>query len=154
MENLPITALAAEPDKVDVEEQIWLRVAHHIRAPYASLSATTDNDSDGTEEEQPHPRRSAKITSSRLRTVDKTALMQVLLPHKLFFTPDGQPASYHSLSCMAFVNGYLSIMALQMDIIRNKMAIHLHEIMDDDETFGWPWGLAPEVGTRQGHLGG
>ena len=62
---------------------------------------------------------------------------------------------------MTFVNEYLSIMALQMDISRNKMAIHLQEIMEDGATFGCmasdtslPWGLDPALGARQGHLGG
>ena len=41
---------------------------------------------------------------------------------------------------MAFVNGYLSIMALQMDILRVKMVIHLQEMMEDGETLGdWWW---------------
>ena len=31
-----------------------------------------------------------------------------------------------------------SIMAFQMDTIRNKMTIHLHEIMEDGEIFRWP----------------
>ena len=38
---------------------------------------------------------------------------------------------------MAFVNGYMSIMALQTDIIINNMAIRLQEIMEDGETFQW-----------------
>ena len=88
MENLPIIASAAEPDQVDVEEQVRHWVAHRIRALYASLWATTDDDSDWKEEEQPHSRRRAKITSGRLRTVDTTSLKQVLSPHELVFTPD------------------------------------------------------------------
>ena len=50
----PLTASEAEPDQVEVEEQVWLWVTHRIRAPYTSLWATTDDDSDGKEEEQPH----------------------------------------------------------------------------------------------------
>ena len=59
------------------------------------------------------------------------------MPIELVFTPDGQLATYQSLSCMAFINGYLSIMAQQTDIIRNQMASHLHELMEDGEIFGW-----------------
>ena len=83
---------------MNVGEQVQLRIAHHIRAHYASLWATTDDDSDRKEEGQPHPRRWAKITSGRLRTVDTTALKQVLWPNELVFTPDGQPASNDSMS--------------------------------------------------------
>ena len=39
---------------------------------------------------------------------------------------------------MAFVNGYLTIISLQKDTLRDKMAIHLQQIMEDGETFGWP----------------
>ena len=122
---------------MNVEEQVRLCVAHCIRAPCLSIWATTDHDSGGKEEAQPHPRMRAKITSGRLRTADTPVRKQVLWPHELVFTPNGQLASYDSLSCRAYENGYLSIMALQTDIIRNKMAIHLQEIMEDGETFGW-----------------
>ena len=66
--------------------------------------------------------------------MDTTAVKQVLWPHELVFTPDSLPAIYNSI---AFVNGYLSIMALPMDILRHKMASHLQEMMEDGETFGW-----------------
>ena len=39
---------------------------------------------------------------------------------------------------MAFVNGYLTIMSVQKDYIKDKMAVHLQERMEDRETFGWP----------------
>ena len=93
------------------------------------------------EEEQPQPRRRTKITSGKLRTMDTTAVKQVLWPHELVFTPDGQPAVYDSMSCMAFVNAYLAIMAHQKDTLRNKMAIHLQEMIEDGETFGCQWSV-------------
>ena len=45
--------------------------------------------------------------------MDTTAVNEVLWTHELVFTPDGYPAAYESLSCLAFVNGNFSIMALQ-----------------------------------------
>ena len=39
---------------------------------------------------------------------------------------------------MAFVNGYLTIMSLQKDAPRIKMAAHLQDMMEDGEIFGWP----------------
>ena len=39
---------------------------------------------------------------------------------------------------MAFVNGYLSIIARLMVTIRNQMATHLEELMEDGEIFRWP----------------
>ena len=29
-------------------------------------------------------------------------------------------------------------MSLQMDALREKMSVHLHEMMEDGETFRWP----------------
>ena len=40
------------------------------------------------------------------------------------------------MSFMAFVNGYFSIMAQQMEPIRKQMAKHLQEITKDGEIFG------------------
>ena len=104
-----------------------------MRAPYPSFGATIDDE----EEDQLQPRRRTKITSGKMRTTDTTAVKEVLCTHKLVLTPDGQPATYESLSCMAFVNDYFSIMALQMDTMRSKMAIDLHEMMEYGETFRW-----------------
>ena len=59
-------------------------------------------------------------------------------PHEYVFIPEGQPTAYESLSIMAFVTGYLTIMDLQSAALRRKMSAHLKEIMEDGETFGWP----------------
>ena len=59
-------------------------------------------------------------------------------PHELIFTPEGQTAAYESLSIRAFVNRFLTIMALQSDALRIKMSAHLLEVVEDGETFRWP----------------
>ena len=120
------------------EDQILLQVKHRRRASYPSFLATTDDEETREEDKHPQPRRRPKITSVKLRTAYTTAVKQGIWPHELVFIPDGQPATFQSLSCLAFVNGYLSIMAQQMDIIRNQMATHLQESMEDGEIFGWP----------------
>ena len=109
-----------------------------MRASYSSFLANTDDELDGEEEEQLHVTRRSNITSGKLRTADTTALKQVLCPHELVFTPEGRPVVYESISYMAFINGYLSIMSLQKDTLMDKMTIHLQEMMEDGETFGWP----------------
>ena len=63
--------------------------------------------------------------------MDTTAVKQVPWCHELIFTPEDQPTVYNSISCMAFVNGYLSIMALQTDILRNG-----HSLAGDDGGWG------------------
>ena len=39
---------------------------------------------------------------------------------------------------MAFMNGYLSVMALESQDIKPRMLTHLQEIMEDGEACGWP----------------
>ena len=103
-EKPPATTITAEPDQTSIKKQVRIWVAQRMRASYPSLLAATDDEPDGKEEEQPQPRRT-QITSGKLRTMDTTAVKHVLWPHELVFTPDGQPAVYDSISCMAFVNG-------------------------------------------------
>ena len=122
---------------MNIEDQVCLWVAHRMKASYSPFRAIIDDELDRKEVEQPQPRRMTKLTCGKLRTADTTAVKKVLWPHELVFTPDCQPATYESLSCMAFVNGYISIMDLQTVTIRNKMTIHLQEIMEDGEIFGW-----------------
>ena len=89
----------------------------------------------GEEEQLPATRRS-NITSGKLRSADTTAIKKVLWPYELVFIPEGQPADYESLSAMAFVNRYLTILSIQKDSLKDKMAVYLREIMEDGESFG------------------
>ena len=45
---------------------------------------------------------------------------------------------YESMSSLAFVSGYMTIMDLQPEPIRKLMWVHLKELMEDGECFGWP----------------
>ena len=54
------------------------------------------------------------------------------------FTHEGQPAAYESVSTMAIVTVYLTIIDLQPEPLRKKMSDHLKELMEDGETFMWP----------------
>ena len=90
MENLPDAPSAAEPDQASFEDQIQLWVEHCRRASYPSFLATTDDEEAGEEDKKHQLRRSPKITSGKLMTVDTTAVKQVIWPHELGFTPDGE----------------------------------------------------------------
>ena len=109
-----------------------------MRSSHPSFLAITDDEMDVEEEKQLPATRRSNITSGKLRSADTTAIKKVLWHHELVFTPEGQPATYESLSAMAFVNRYLTIMSLQKDSLRVKMAVHLQEMMEGGETFGWP----------------
>ena len=39
---------------------------------------------------------------------------------------------------MAFVNGYLSVMAMEMEQVKVRMLNHLQEMMEDREAYVWP----------------
>ena len=39
---------------------------------------------------------------------------------------------------MAFVNGYISVMAMEMEQVKVRMLSHLQEMMEDGEAYGWP----------------
>ena len=80
---------------------------------YKPFKDHIDEEETGEEEKQPPPRRRPRIISGKLRTDETTAVNQVIWPHELVFTPDGQPVTYQNMSFMPFVNGYLSIMARQ-----------------------------------------
>ena len=92
-ETPPATTSAAEPDMVNIEDQVRLWIAHCMRASYSSFRATIDDESGGKKEGQPQPRRKTKVISSKLRTMDATAVKQVLWPHELVFTSDCHPAA-------------------------------------------------------------
>ena len=87
------------------------------------------------EERMPAPRKGT-TTLGKLRSADTSAIHHVMWPHEYVFTPKGQLAAYESLSTMAFVTGYRTIMDLQSEPLRRKMSAHLKEIMEDGETFG------------------
>ena len=87
--------------------------------------AITDDEMDGEPEEQLTTTWRGHIMSGKLISADTTAINKVLWHNKLIFTPEGQPATYERLSAMAFINGYLTIMSLQKDVLRVHMAAHL-----------------------------
>ena len=76
---------------------------------------------DGEEEEWLRAHKKGQTTSGKLRSDDTSAIHKVLWPHELIFTPEGQPATYESLSTMVLVNGFLTIMSLQTDAFRTKI---------------------------------
>ena len=49
-----------------------------------------------------------------------------------------QGSFYWGLSCMAFINRYLFVMALQPESIKPRMFTHLQEMMEDGEVYRWP----------------
>ena len=79
-----------------------------------------------------------KTSSGKLRSANTAAIHKVIWPHEDVYTPKGQPSEYEIMSSMAFVTGYMTILDLQSDPIRNHMWAHLRDLMHDGECFGWP----------------
>ena len=49
----------------------------------------------------------------------------------------GEPAVYEEMGSMAFVNGYITVMAVEMDSTKVSILLHLQELMEDREAYGW-----------------
>ena len=133
----PLLPFSAVPN-LSTDKQVRIQVEQWARSSHPPFLAITDDEADGEKEEQLPVTRGVTTTSGKLRSADTTAINKVLWAHELIFTPEGQATTYESLSAMAFDNGYLTIMSLQKDALRIKMATHLQEMMEDGETFGWP----------------
>ena len=64
----------------------------------------------------------------------------VIWPHEYVYTPKGQPSEYESMSSLAFVERYMTIMDMQPDSTRKHMWVDLRDLMRDAQHFGWPAG--------------
>ena len=69
--------------------------------------------------------------SGKLSTADTTVMLHVTWPHEVIYTPSGQPAIYDQLNNMAFVNGYLTVMAREPEQMKVRMLTHLQELFED-----------------------
>ena len=59
----------------------------------------------------------------------------VIWPHELIYTPSDQLAVYEHLSSMALVNVYVVVMPLESDQVKERMLVHLQEMMEDEEPY-------------------
>ena len=121
-----------------MEEQVCCRIIQHLRGTQPAYLPTTDEKSESEDQAPAQPRKKYKGTSSKLRTADTTVMNQVIWPHELIYTPSGQTAVYEALSKLAFVNGYLSVLTLELKNIKARMLTDLQEVMEDGEPYGWP----------------
>ena len=55
----------------------------------------------------------------------------------MIYSPSAQLAIYDQLSSMAFVDGYLTVMAREPPHIKYIMLNHLQELMEDSEWYRW-----------------
>ena len=134
----PRVAISDDQDQFHrIEEQVHRRVAEHLRGALPDYLHITDDNSGADDEALAQPRKEHKWTSRKLRRVDTMVINQVTWPHELIYTHSDQPAIYDQLSSMAFVNGYLAVMALESDQVKMRMLAHLQEMMEDRETYGW-----------------
>ena len=75
--------------------------------------------------------------SGKHRTADTALVRTVTWPHEVLHTPSAQPIVYEMISSIAFVHGYITVMAKKLSRIRTFMLSHLQEIMEDREMYGW-----------------
>ena len=96
----------------NTEEQVRIRIKHRSRSFHSPLLAITDDEMDGEVGVVLSAPRKGQTTSAKLRSADTYAIHQVMWPHELIFTPEGEHAAYESLSIMAFVKGFLTTISL------------------------------------------
>ena len=110
---------------------------HWIRTAHVPALAITNDGADGKEGAMPQTPTGAARTSGKLRSSPNTAAVhRVTYPHEYVYTPEGEPSEYESMSSMTFVTGFMTIMDLQSDPIRNHMWADLWDLMHDGERFG------------------
>ena len=56
--------------------------------------------------------------------------------HEGVYSTGGKPAAYEDLFIPLFIKGYLIIMKREEGAIKDKMATHLEELMEDSELYG------------------
>ena len=95
-----------------MENHIWNMVEHWVSTAHAPALAITDDEMDGEEEVRSHASRGTTRTSGKLRSANTSAVHTVIWPHEYVYTPEWQPSKYESMSSMAFVTGYITIMGL------------------------------------------
>ena len=105
-------------------------------APHTALAITND-ETDGEEEPRSHTSKGATGSSGKLRSANTSAKHTVIWPHEYVYTPEGQPTDYESMSSLAFVEGYMTIMDMQPKCARKHMWVHLRDLMQDAQCFGW-----------------
>ena len=66
----------------------------------------------GSDDDVPAPaKRKVKGTLGKLCTADTTIINQITWPHKVLYMCSGEPAAYQELANMAFISGYITVMA-------------------------------------------
>ena len=139
LQRHPMIAVEGNQDRFHrMEEQVRCRITEHLRGVMPVYLLTTDDDSEADGGAPAQPMKKHKGTSGNLRTDDTTVVNQVIWPHELIYTPAGQPVLYKELISMAFVNGYLSVMALESQQVKVSMLAQLQDMMEDGEAYGWP----------------
>ena len=115
---------------------MYARITDRLRGEPATYLTSTDDESDAYNYSTALPRKKPKGTSDILRTADTKVVNLITWPHEMIYTHTGQEAVYEELSSMAFVNGYLCAMAMEMEQVMVRMLHDLQEMMEDGEAYG------------------
>ena len=121
---------------LDVAKEVRTKVVQHLQGastPYP----LTDQGPASEDEEASHTNGRRGLKSGKVSTIDSVVVKRVQWSHEMVFTNQGQPPVYGELSMALFTNGYLSVLAAEMDINKAHMCCHLQELMEDAEVNGW-----------------
>ena len=134
----PTSATFYHQDAVHgMEDQVRAMIADCLRGVPTASFPMMDDESDTDDVAQAQVRRKPKEVSGKLHMTDTTVVLQVTWPHEVIYIPSGQLAIYYQKDSMAFVNGYLAVIARELEQINARMRTHLQELMEDGQHCGW-----------------
>ena len=105
------------------------RITEHLRRVSDVYLPTADDEAPA------QCRKKSKGTWGKLTAADTTVVNQITWPHARIHTPSVKRDVYTELSSMAFVNGYLSVMATETGQVNVRMPSHLQEMMEDGRVY-------------------
>ena len=115
----------------DITDDIWVKVASHMRgAPVLELP-TTDADFGPEEEVTTSAPRKGGRKSGKIGTADTTVLQKITWPYEVVCTNTVQPTEYEKISVTLFVIGFQIMMASEKENVRPFMLQHLQVLMED-----------------------
>ena len=102
-------------------QEVRARMVNHLKgAP--TLYIVTDDDTASEDEEAPPTHMKWGLKSSKCRIADSLVTKQIVWPHEVVYTSQGQPAVYSELSVALFVSGYFTVLAEVCEDIKDHYA--------------------------------
>ena len=100
---------------------------------------TTSESSSSEEQPAPCRKRTAKpiIKSGKVHIAFSIVSKHATWTNEVVYSAARKHTVYNDISMLLFVHGYLIVMEGERESVKEKMVIHLQELMADAELYGW-----------------